>query len=171
MNATQVETQAAVENTGLEVQTMVRWGVLIFIVGYIGVSLYLIIDTRSRLASVTAAQSATLAKLEQGQAATEDELKTSNQALAQQINVTERGLHAAYAGTTAQLQQNQKAFERRMQVEQNQAADQVSFEVASVRTELNGAKNDIAAARTDLESTKIRLDRAIGDLTGQGTLI
>ena len=55
MNATQVETQAAVENTGLEVQTMVRWGVLIFIVGYIAVSLYLIIDTRSRLASVTAA--------------------------------------------------------------------------------------------------------------------
>ena len=55
--------------------------------------------------------------------------------------------------------------------EQNPAADQVSFEVADVRTELNGAKKEIAATRTDLESTKVRLDRAIGDLTGQSSLI
>ena len=43
--------------------------------------------------------------------------------------------------------------------------------VADVRTELNGAKKEIATTRTDLESTKVKLDRAIGDLTGQSSLI
>ena len=58
-----------------------------------------------------------------------------------------------------------------MQDQQNAADDQVTFEVADVRTELNGAKKEIAATRTDLESTKVKLDRAIGDLTGQSSLI
>ena len=58
-----------------------------------------------------------------------------------------------------------------MQDEQNQAAEQVTVEVASVRTELNGAKKDIAATRSDLDSTKLKLDRAVGDLTGQSSLI
>jgi len=40
-----------------------------------------------------------------------------------------------------------------------------------VRTELNGAKEEIAATRTDLESTKVKLERAVGDLTGQSSLI
>ena len=54
-----------------------------------------------------------------------------------------------------------------MQDQQNQAAEQVTVEVASVRTELNGAKKDIAATRSDLDSTKLKLDRAVGDLTGK----
>jgi hypothetical protein len=58
-----------------------------------------------------------------------------------------------------------------MQDQQNAAADQVTFEVADVRTELNGAKKEISATRTDLESTKVKLDRAVGDLTGQSGLI
>src|SRR5271165_3231835 len=171
MNSLEVEKQIPAEKMDTDKQRFVRYALLIFAVGYVTVSLYFIFDTRSSLASLAAAQKVAIANLQQRQAATEDDLKTSNQALSQQLGITERGLKAAYAGSTAQLRENQRAFERRMQDQQNAAADQVSSEVATVRTELNGAEKDIAATRTDLESTKVRLDRAIGDLTGQSSLI
>lgn len=148
-----------------------RYVLLIVAASYVIVSLYLIFDTRNRLTSVVVAQEVAIGKLQQRQAATEDELKASDQTLAKQLGMTERGLQAAYVGTTAELRQHQQVFERRMQEQQNAAADQVTFEVAGVRTELNGAKKEIAATRTDLESTKVKLDRAIGDLTGQSSLI
>jgi len=85
--------------------------------------------------------------------------------------MTERELQAAYAGTKAELRQNQKSFERRMQDQQNEAIVQVTGQVAEVRGELRGAKKDIAATRADLASTKVKLDRAVGDLTGQSSLI
>lgn len=174
MSAPKVEEQVPLQTPTIEKHTLFRYALLILAASYIIVSLYFIFDTRSSVASLEAAQKVTIANLQQGQAATEDRLKTSNQALAQRLDVTERGLHAAYAGTTAQLRENQRAFERRMHDQQNAAADradQISFEVANVRTELSGAKNDIAATRTDLESTKVKLDHAIGDLTGQSGLI
>jgi hypothetical protein len=174
MSTPEVEEQIPVQTPTIKGHTFLRYAALIVAVSYVTVSLYFIYETRRGLASFAAAQSVAIANLEQRQAATEDELKTSNQALAQQLDVTERGLHAAYAGTTADLRANQRAFERRMQDQQNEASEaigQVNSEVANVRTELGGAKKDIAATRTDLESTKVRLDRAIGDLTGQGTLI
>lgn len=171
MNASEVEPKMVTRGTGVERHNLARYLLLILGTGYVIVSLYLIFETRSRLSAVTTSEDAAILKLEQRQIATEDELKTSNQALKQQLGVTERGLHAAYAGTTAELRQSQRAFERRMQDEQNQAAEQVTVEVASVRTELNGAKNDIAATRSDLDSTKLKLDRAVGDLTGQSSLI
>jgi hypothetical protein len=171
MSTPEVEEQIPVQTPAIKQHTFLRYAALIVAVSYVIVSLYFIYDTRRCLASFEAAQSVAIANLEQRQAATEDELKTSNQALAQQLDVTERGLHAAYAGTTADLRENQRAFQRRMQDQQNEAVDQVTFEVAKVRTELSGAKNDIAATRTDLDSTKAKLDHAIGDLTGQGTLI
>jgi len=171
MSASEVEPKMVTRGTGVERHNLARYLLLILGTGYVIVSLYLIFETRSRLSAVTTSEDAAILKLEQRQIATEDELKTSNQALKQQLGVTERGLHAAYAGTTAELRQSQRAFERRMQDEQNQAAEQVTVEVASVRTELNGAKNDIAATRSDLDSTKLKLDRAVGDLTGQSSLI
>jgi len=168
MNTSEVEQQT---DSGVDTGRVVRWTALILAVGYIAVSLYLIMDTRSRLASVTTAQHAAIVQLDARQAATEDELKTSNEALAQQIGTTERGLHAAYAGTTAELRQSQKALEKRMQDQQAQAVDQVTFEMTNVKNELKATKNDVAATRTDLDSTKVKLDRAIGDLTGQSSLI
>ena len=171
MNASEVEPKMVTRGTGVERHNLARYLLLILGTGYVIVSLYLIFETRSRLSAVTTSEDAAVLKLQQRQSATEDELKTSNQALTQQLGVTERGLHAAYAGTTAELRQSQRAFERRMQDEQNQAAEQVTVEVASVRTELSGAKKDIAATRSDLDSTKLKLDRAVGDLTGQSSLI
>ncbi len=174
MNSLEVEKQIPAEKMDTDKQRFVRYALLIFAVSYVTVSLYFIFDTRSSLASLAAAEKVAIANLQQRQAATQDDLKVSNQALSQQLGITERGLQASNAGTNAQLRENQRAFERRLQDQQNQqnqAVDQVSSEVASVKTELSGAKKDIATTRTDLESTKVKLDHAIGDLTGQGSLI
>ncbi len=174
MNSLEVEKHIPAEKMDTDKQRFVRYALLIVAVSYVIVSLYFIFDTRSSLASLATAEKEAIANLQQRQAATQDDLKASNQALSQQLAITERGLQASYAGTNAQLRENQRAVERRLQEQQNQqsqAVDQVSVQVAGVRTELNGAKNDIAATRTDLDSTKVKLDHAIGDLTGQGSLI
>jgi len=171
MTVLEAEEQMSIRPPILEKNRLLRYVLLIVAASYVIVSSYYIFETRSSLASLAVAQKVATANLQQRQAATENELKASNQALSQQLGITERGLHAAYAGTTAELRQNQRAFERRMQDAQNQTVDQVTFEVANVRTELNGAKKDIAATRTDLESTKMKLDHAIGDLTGHSSLI
>ena len=171
MSTLEVEEQIPVRTANIEEYKLLRYVLLLAVASYVILSSYYISETRSHLASLAAAQEVAIATLQQRQAATEADLKMSNQALSQRLGITERGLQAAYAGTTAELRQNQKVFERRMQDQQTAAADQVTFEVADVRTELNGAKKEIAATRTDLESTKAKLDRAIGDLTGQSSLI
>ena len=171
MSTLEVNEQIPGRTLGISKDTIVRYVLLAFSAAYVIVSLYLIFETRGRLASAVMAQDAAIERLRQRQAAMDEDLKASNHALTQQLGITERGLQAAYAGTTAEIRHNQTAFERRMQDQQNRAADQVTFEVANVRSELNGAKKEIAATRTDLESTKVKLDRAIGDLTGQSSLI
>lgn len=174
MSTPAVEEQIPIQTPNIEKHRLLRYALLIAAASYVILSSYYISDMRSSLASLAVAQKAAIANLQQRQAATEDDLKTSNDALSQQLGITERGLQAAYAGTTTELRQNQRSFERRMQDQQNQqnqAVDQVTFEVANVQTELSGAKTEIAATRTDLESTKVKLDRAVGDLTGQSSLI
>ncbi len=177
MSTPDVEEQIPVQTPNIEKHRLLRYALLIAAASYVILSSYYISDMRSSLASLAVAQKAAIANLQQRQAATEDDLKASNDALSQQLGITERGLQAAYAGTTTELRQNQRSFARRMQDQQNQqnqqnqAVDQVTFEVANVQTELSGAKKEIAATRTDLESTKVKLDRAVGDLTGQSSLI
>jgi len=171
MSTLEVEQQIPVRTANIEKHRLLRYALLIAAASYVIFSSYYISETRSHLASLAVAQKVAIANLQQRQAATEADLKTSNQTLSQQLGITKRGLQAAYAGTTAELRQNQQVFERRMQDQQNAATDQVTFEVADVRTELKGAKKEIAATRTDLDSTKVKLDRAIGDLTGQSSLI
>ena len=163
--------EISVQKSSISKDTILRSALLVLAAFYVIVSLYFIFETRSRLTSAVTAQDAAIERLRERQAATDENVKASNDHLTQQLGITERGLQAAYAGTTGEIRQNQRAFERRLQDQQNAAADQVTFEVANVRTELNGAKKEIAATRTDLESTKVRLDRAIGDLTGQSSLI
>ena len=171
MSTPAVNEHISVQTSSISKDTILRSALLVVAALYVIVSLYFIFETRSRLTSAVTAQDAAIERLRERQAATEENLKASNENLTQQLGITARGLQAAYAGTTAEIRQNQRAFERRLQDQQNAAADQVTFEVANVRTELNGAKREIAATRTDLESTKVKLDRAIGDLTGQSSLI
>ena len=171
MSTPDVEEQTPLQTPNIEKHRPLRYALLIAAASYVILSSYYISETRSSLASLAVAQKAAIANLQQRQAATEDDLKTSNQALSQQLGITERGMQAAYAGTTADLRQNQRVFERRLQDQQNEVIGQVTSQVAEVRGELSGAKREIAATRTDLESTKVKLDRAIGDLTGQSSLI
>ena len=170
MSTPAVNGQISVQ-TVISKDTILRYALLTVAALYVIVSLCLIFETRSRLTSAVTAQDAAIERLRERQAVTEEDLKASNQTLTEQLGITERGLQAAYAGTTAEIRQNQRTFERRLQDRQNAAADQVIFEVGNVRTQLDGATKEIAATRTDLESTKVRLDRAIGDLMGQSSLI
>lgn len=171
MSTPAVEEQIPIQTPNIEKHRLLRYALLIAAASYVILSSYYISETRSSLASLAVTQKAAIANLQQRQAATEADLKTSNQALAQQLGITERGLQAAYAGTTAELRQNQRVLERHLQDQQNEVIGQVTSQVAEVRGELSGAKREIAATRTDLESTKVKLDRAIGDLTGQSSLI
>lgn len=171
MSTSDVEEQIPLQTPNIEKHRLLRYALLIAAASYVILSSYYISETRSSLASLAVAQKAAIAKLQQRQAATEDDLKTSNHALSQQLGITERGMQAACAGTTAELRQNQRVLERRFQDQQNEVIGQVTSQVAEVRGELSGAKKEIAATRTDLESTKVKLDRAIGDLTGQSSLI
>lgn len=141
---------------------------------YVLVSLYFIVDTRSRLASFTSTQDQAIRKLQARQALTESALNASTTDLVRQLNMTQRQMQAVYAGTTAELRHHQQALETRLQDQEKRASEaigQVSGQVADVRTQLGGAQKGIVATRTDLESTKVKLDRAIGDLTGQSGLI
>ena len=171
MSTLKVEEQIPVPPPNIQKHRFLRYALLIVAASYVILSSYYISETRRSLASLAVAQKAAIANLQQRQAATEADLKTSNLALSQQLGNTERGLHAAYAGTRAELRQNQRVLERRVQDQQNEVIGQVTTQVAQVRGELSGAKSEIAATRTDLETTKVRLDRAIGDLTGQSSLI
>jgi hypothetical protein len=166
-----VEEQVPIHAASVRNHFVVRYILAIVATSYVIVSLYFIFDTRSRLDSLAANNSAAIRSLQQRETATEADVKTSNQALSQQMGMTQRELQAAYAGTKAELRQNQNSFERRMQEQQNAAVDQVTFVAADVRSELNGAKKDIAETRADLESTKIKLEHAVGDLNGQSSLI
>jgi len=171
MNVLEMEEQAPLRTAGVRNNSIVRYMLPILATSYVAFSLYFIFDTRSRLASLATSENAAITELRQREVATEKDVKGSNQALSQELGMTERELQAAYAGTKAELRQNQKSFERRMQDQQNEAIGQVTGQVAEVRGELSGAKKDIAATRADLASTKVKLDRAVGDLTGQSSLI
>jgi len=174
MNSLEVNEQTPVETSGIRKNTVLRYALLVIAAAYVVVSLYLISDTRSRLSSLAASHDAAILKLDQRQATTESDLKSSTEALARRIGMTDSQLQKAYAGTESQLRQNQQAVEKRLQEQQRnqtEAIGHVNGEVADVRTQLGGAQKEIAATRTDLESTKVKLDRAIGDLTGQSSLI
>jgi hypothetical protein len=177
MNVLEVEEKIPV-TTNVSKNALVRYALLTVAAIYVILSLYLVFNTRTRLASLAAAQKAAISDLQLRQAATDNNLKITSEALGNKLGMTERQLQASYAGAAAQLRQHQQAFERRVQDQQNELAGQVTGQVADVRTELGGAEKQIAttrtdleSTRTDLESTKVKLDRAIGDLTGQSSLI
>ena len=98
MNASEVEPKMVARGTSVERHNLVRYLLLILGAGYVIVSLYLIFETRSRLSAVTTSEDAAILKLEQRQIAAEDELETSNQALKQQMGVTEKGTPRCLCG-------------------------------------------------------------------------
>lgn len=152
-------------------------GIYIFLaltVVYVVVSSYFILETRSRLASAIAQQQLSVSRIQHSQQIADESLKAANELWAQRLGLTvqqlQQQLQQSVQSRAADFQRQQRVLEERVQF-QNEQLGRVTVQVADVRGELGGAKKAIADTRTDLESTKLRLDRAVGDLTGQSSLI
>ena len=174
MNSLHVEERSTVESSGASRGTSLPYALLVVVTIYIITSLYLIVDTRSRLESTEAGQWASIEALKQRQNRTESEVKSSNDALAQRLGVTEQDLQQRLQARTDELQRQQRGLAKRLHdqgEQQQEQIGQVNGEVSNVRTELGGAKTEIAATRNALVTTTAKLDSAIGDLNGQTHLI
>lgn len=140
---------------------------------YVVVSLYLLINTYTRLGKAEAQIAATQQQQKEAEEqimATRAHLRDSVEALGAKVGMTSDEL----AKRTAELSRMQAQSAARLskaQQEQGQQLSQVSGEVSGVKTELGGAKTDIASTRSDLEETKKKLESTIGDLNVQSGLI
>ena len=93
--------------------------------------------------------------------------EAQEETLAQQAGMTKKEL----AQRAAQLMAQQRAAENRLEQEQKASINQVSGDIAGVKTDVGGVKTDVASTKADLEATKAKLQTAVGDLTGQSELI
>ena len=150
--------------------TAMKVVLLVIAVLYVGASLYLIFDTRSRaekLEKGLAAAEAANAELGKQLGAARSELRGETAALAERLGVTQKELEAR-AGT---LRREQQAAAAKLERQQKEQISAVTGEVAGVKSEVGNVKTDVAATRTDLEATKMKLERTIGDLGMQSGLI
>ena len=99
---------------------------------YILVSLYLILDSRSRLEALEKSQpqfSERLDKMGQRADATDRNVKASTEELAQRLGMTQQELQSRMSARTAELDRQQKAAEKRLGDEQKAQISQVTGEV------------------------------------------
>ena len=137
---------------------------------YVIASLYLMQDTRSRLAAMEKKQ----LTLEVAQVELGDRIhETSSQfkeALSSEVGTTKQELDRR----AAELDRQQKAAAASFAAAQRQQGKQiaaVSGEVTGVKTDVGTAKTDIQKTQTDLAATNAKLERTIGDLGVQSGLI
>jgi multidrug efflux pump subunit AcrA (membrane-fusion protein) len=116
-----------------------------------------------KLNSDLAASQAQVKELQNRMQTSEAEQET----LAQQAGMTKKEL----AQRTAQLQAEQRAAAARLEKAQKESITAVSGDIAGVKTDVGGVKTDLGTTKADLEATKAKLQTAVGDLTGQSTLI
>jgi DNA repair exonuclease SbcCD ATPase subunit len=129
-------------------------------------SLFLLFEMHQRINKVETAQAATtsdFSKLNQHLDSEESTMQARTGALGEKVGMTEKALRAR----TAELRRQQEAVER---LEKEQAE-----QIAGVRKEQNeqieGVRTDVASTRSDLEATKQKLEKTIGDLGIQSGLI
>jgi multidrug efflux pump subunit AcrA (membrane-fusion protein) len=143
-----------------------KWILLIIAVIYVAGSLYFLFDLRGRLDQLGKDQDASKTQIaELGKRMLSAE--ASDETLAHQVGMTKKDL----ADRAADLQRQQKAAEARLAEEQKQQINQVSGEVAGVKTDVGGVKTDVASTKADLEATKAKLQSAVGDLGVESGLI
>jgi hypothetical protein len=145
-------------------------GMKIALLGIAGVyalaSLFLLFEMHGRISKVETAQAATtsgLSEVNQHLASEASTMQARTGALAEKLGMTEKRLRAR----TAELRRQQEALAR-LEKEQTE-------QIAGVRKEqkeqIEGVRIDAAATRSDLEATKQKLERTIGDLGVQSGLI
>lgn len=93
--------------------------------------------------------------------------EAQQETLAHQAGMTKKEL----AQKTAELLAQQRAAEARIEREQKVQISAITGDIAGVKTDVGGVKTDLGSTKADLEATKARLQTAVGDLTGQSTLI
>ena len=162
------------EGQGVPEQSHLLRNVLLAVAAvYVILSVYFLLDMRSRVDKLETAQKEAAAEnvtLLKKLGMTQSELKESTEALASKLGLTQK----ERAARAAELKRQQQASEEKLTEQQQQAAQKitaVSGDVAGVKTELGGAKTDIASTRSDLEATKKKLETALGDLGVQSGLI
>lgn len=133
---------------------------------YVFTSLFLLFEMKERISQAETVQAATLSdlsKLSQQLDSEESLMQARTAALAEKVGMTERTLRAR----TAELRHQQEVVAR-LEQEQNE-------QIAGVRKEqseqIAGVRTDVAATQSDLEATKQRLEKTIGDLGVQSGLI
>lgn len=150
--------------------TLIRNIVLAVAGVYIAFSLYMTYQLTDRISAIEHKEAVAEASLNKQLVATENELRTANDRLSQQVGLTKKDI----AARSAQLARQQKAAEARLteeQEKQQQALGSVGGDVAGVKAELASTKTDIGSTRSDLDATKAKLERTIGDLGLQSGLI
>jgi multidrug efflux pump subunit AcrA (membrane-fusion protein) len=143
-----------------------KWILVIVAVLVVAAAGYAHYTTHLALEKVTndlAGSQAQLKELQNRMQTSEAEQET----LAQQAGMTKKEL----AQRTAQLQAEQKAAAARLEKAQKESITAVSGDIAGVKTDVGGVKSDLGSTKADLEATKAKLSTAVGDLTGQSTLI
>jgi len=143
-----------------------KWILLIVAVLVVAAAAYAHYTTHLALEKVTndlASSQAQVKELQNRMQTAEAEEET----LAQQAGMTKKEL----SQRTAQLQAEQKAAAARLEKAQKESITAVTGYIAGVKTDVGGVKTDLGNTKADLEATKAKLSTAVGDLTGQSTLI
>jgi hypothetical protein len=137
---------------------------------YAVASLYLLHDTRTRLAAMEKKQKTLeVAQVELGDRIHQTSSKFK-EALSSEVGVTKQELDRR----ATELERQQKVAAAKLSAAQSKQGEQiaeVSGEVTGVKTDVGAAKTDIQKTQTDLAATNAKLEHAIGDLGVQSGLI
>jgi hypothetical protein len=143
-----------------------KWILTLLAVVVVAVAAYAHYITHSQVEKLTkdlAASQAQVAELQNRM----QNAESSEEAIGQRVGMTKKEL----AERTAQLRAEQKATASRLEQEQKEQINQVTGDIAGVKTDVGGVKTDVASTKADLEATKAKLQTAVGDLGVQSGLI